>query len=311
MKNILAVLILLLIAPAILNAQEEVKLNTFTGTIYGTLQVPKTDQPVAVVMIIAGSGPTDRNGNNPQMQNNCLKMLADSLEMHGIGSLRYDKRGIAASKEAGIEESDLRFENYVDDAVAWVRLLKKDARFSKVIIAGHSEGSLIGMIAAAKEHIDGYISLAGAGNSADIILKEQLSAQPEAIRKSCYSAIDSLYNGKTVSNISPQLFSLFRPSVQPYLISWFKYNPQKEIKKLSIPILILQGSTDLQISEDDARLLSDAAPGSKLSIITGMNHILKNSGEDRQENIATYSDPTLPLNASLVKEIVSFLNSFR
>ena len=167
------------------------------------------------------------------------------------------------------------------------------------------------MIAAAREHADGYISIAGAGRSADVVVKEQLAAQPDPIKQACYSIIDSLVAGKTVSEVNPMLNSLFRPSIQPYLISWFKYDPQKEIKKLNVPILILQGSTDIQVSTEDARLLGKAAPGSKVSIIEGMNHIMKNAIQERQANIATYSDPLLPLNATLVNGIMEFIHQFR
>lgn len=300
---------LLFIAFVRISAQSDMELPTLTGTIYGTLQRPDPAEKCPVVLIIAGSGPTDRDGNNVQMKNNSLKMLADSLQSHGFASLRYDKRGIAASQEAGPEEADLRFDNYIDDAAAWIRLLRKDGRFSKVIVAGHSEGSLIGMIAAQKEHAEGFISIAGAGRSADLVLKEQLAAQPEAIKTASYSTIDSLVAGKTVAEISPLLYSLFRPSVQPYMISWFKRDPQKEIAKLTIPVLIVQGTTDIQVSQEDARLLGKSAVNGKLVMIEGMNHILKNASRMRQENIATYSDPELPLNAELVREIVRYIQS--
>jgi uncharacterized protein len=310
MKSVFIFCFLFLLYP-VLKGQTELDLWTITGTIYGTLECPITVNPVPVVLLLSGSGPTDRDGNNTQMKNNSLKMLADSLLSHGIASLRYDKRGIAGSKDAGPEESELRFDNYVDDASAWIALLKKDKRFSRIIVAGHSEGSLIGMIAAYKAKADGFISIAGAGRSADIVLKEQLASQTETIKNGCYSIIDSLVAGKTVNEVNPMLYGLFRLSVQPYLISWFKYDPQKEIKQLTIPILILQGSTDLQVSTADARLLADAAPGSKLFIIEGMNHILKNASQLRQENVATYSDPTLPLNGELAKEILNFMQAFR
>ena len=309
--NKLAILLLfLIVTPLFLRAQTALNLQTFTGTIYGTLQTPATDIQVPVVLIIAGSGPTDRDGNNPQMKNNSLKLLADTLQSRGVASLRYDKRGIAASRDAGSEEPSLRFDNYVDDAASWIRLLRKDKRFSKVIVIGHSEGSLIGMIAAANEHADAFISIAGAGKSADLILKEQIATQPDPVKTACYTTIDSLVAGKTVSEISPMLYSLFRPSVQPYLISWFKYDPQKEIAKLKIPILILQGTTDFQVTIEDARMLGKAVPGTQVTFIGEMNHIMKKASKDRQENIATYTNPALPLHPGLVKAVMDFIRPF-
>jgi len=307
MKRISFLLAFSLLILLTCRAQEEITLSTMTGSIYGTLQVPDVHSPVPVVLIIAGSGPTDRNGNNTQMQNNSLKMLADSLMSHGIASLRYDKRGIAASKEAGPAEGDLLFDTYVDDAAAWIRKLRKDPRFSAVIVAGHSEGSLIGMIAAGSEKVKGMISIAGAGKSADQILKDQLAGQPVAFKDASYRAIDSLKAGKLVSSVSPDLYMLFRPSIQPYMISWFRYDPQQIIAGLTMPVLIVQGVNDIQIGKEDAELLAKANPSAQLVLIQGMNHILKDSGPMRQENLATYSNPTLPLNAELVKNIIRFI----
>ena len=119
--------------------------------------------------------------------------------------------------------------------------------------------------------------------------------------------IDSLKNGHTIENVDPAYFALLRPSVQPYLISWFKYDPQVEIKKLIIPIQIVQGDTDIQVRTDDAELLKTAAPEAKLVIINGMNHIFKPSSSDRQENVATYRDPDFPIMQELVNSITKFI----
>src|SRR6266542_3700429 len=164
-------------------AEEEVTLKTLTGDVFGTLELPAARTPVPVALIIAGSGPTDRNGNSPALPgtNNSLKMLAEGLADRGIASLRYDKRGIAASRPAATAEQDLRFTNYIDDAVAWIRKLREDPRFSTVTLVGHSEGSLIGMVAAKDGGADAFVSLEGAGRKAADIITEQL----EIGRASC------------------------------------------------------------------------------------------------------------------------------
>lgn len=169
--------------------ETKITLQTKTGEIAGTLTTPEKFDKIPVALIIAGSGPTDRDGNNPMMKNNSLKILATELSKNGIATLRYDKRGIAESKAAGKNETDLRFDDYVNDAKEWIQLLKQDKRFSKVIVIGHSEGSLIGMIAGTTA--DKFISIAGAGQSADKILKEQLSAQAKEVQDLSFPMIDS------------------------------------------------------------------------------------------------------------------------
>ena len=185
-------------------------LHTKSGDIFGTLTTPREYNDIPVALIIAGSGPTDRNGNNPMMKNNSLKILATELATKNIATLRFDKRGIGESTAAGKKESELRFDDYVQDAKEWLELLKKDKHFSNVIVIGHSEGSLIGMIAA--QGADKFVSIAGAGQSADKIIKEQLTTQPKEIKDLCYAIIDSLADGKKVENVPPMLNSLFRPS---------------------------------------------------------------------------------------------------
>ena len=288
--------------------EENITLTTKTGNIEGTLLFPEKENNVPVALIIAGSGPTDRDGNNPYMKNNSLKMIATGLSENGIATLRYDKRGIAKSKDAGLQESDLRFENYIDDAKHWVELLKKDKRFNQVVIIGHSEGSLIGMIALQQTNVDKFISIAGVGRPAADILRTQLAGQPPVVLDAALPIIDRLEKGDTIAEVPQMLNALFRPSVQPYIISWFKYDPQIEIAKLKIPILIIQGTTDIQVTVDEAELLKKANSKAELKIIEGMNHILKEVEIDRQKNIQTYSQPDLPLKEGLINIIFKFIN---
>jgi hypothetical protein len=281
------------------------------GAIYGTLAMPATDKKVPVVLIIAGSGPTDRNGNQPTLRCNTYKMLADSLLKEGIASLRYDKRGIGESQAAVKSEDEMRFGDMVDDAAGMIKQLKADNRFSKIIIAGHSEGSLIGMIAAGRVPVNGYISLAGAGLTANKLIEKQMEAQMREKIPAARILMDSLLHGYKVSNIDPQLTHLFRPSIQPYLISWYQADPQKEIKKVVAPILILQGTTDIQVDEANAEQLKLAAPKATLKMITGMNHILKQAPADRDLNMATYNNPEIPLCPGLMPAIYQFIQQLK
>ncbi len=313
MKNKLTAIIFFLVSCIVVHAQnndtlstQPIILKTATGEIFGTLTLPTNNNKKGpVALIIAGSGPTDRDGNNMSMKNNSLKMLAEALSKQGIASLRYDKRGVAESRKSGKSELDLRFDDYVNDAKGWIDYLISNKQFSKVIVIGHSEGSLIGMIAA--ENKASFISVAGAGRSADLILKEQLSAQPKQIKDTCFAIIDSLKSGKTVDKVNPLLFSIFRPSVQPYMVSWFKHDPQMEIKNIKKKSLIIQGTKDIQVSLTDAELLNKANPKSKLLVIENMNHIFKIVEGDRQANMATYNNPTLPISQKMVDGIVEFI----
>ncbi len=310
-KKIVPLLFVLLISNAIFTQSKEatIVLETKTGTIKGTIIVADTTKKTPIVIVIAGSGPTDRNGNNPMMVNNSLKMLAEGLAEQGIASLRFDKRGIAKSKNANVDESELRFENYVDDVKAWSELLKKDRRFSDLIILGHSEGSLIGIMATQNSQIDKFISIAGAGFPASDILLKQLKEQSPLAYQMSKPIIDKLEKGETINNAPEMLYALFRPSVQPYLISWFKYNPQVEIAKLNIPILIIQGTTDIQVSVEDAEKLSESNKQAQIVIIENMNHIFKEAEADRTKNIQTYSNSKLPLIPELIPTIVNFINN--
>jgi uncharacterized protein len=285
-------------------------LKTPTGVLHGTLLVPESKKPVPVVLLIAGSGPTDRDGNSAILpgKNDSLKMLAEGLAAKGIASLRCDKRGIAESAGAMTAEKDLRFETYIDDAAAWATKLKKDPRFSRLVIVGHSEGSLIGMVAAQKGAASAYVSIAGLGRPADAVIRAQLMGQlPPDLRANSDRILDALRNGSMTADVPPGLAALYRPSVQPYLISWFRYDPAAEIRKLRIPVLIVQGTTDIQVSVDDARALAAGKPDARLEIIDGMNHVMKKVEADQTRQIASYSDPSLPVDPRLVDAIAGFV----
>jgi pimeloyl-ACP methyl ester carboxylesterase len=286
-------------------------LKTATGSIYGTLETPANKGKVPVILIIAGSGPTDRNGNALKLglNTNIYLQLADSLALHGIASLRYDKRGIGASAAAMKSESDIRFDHYIDDAIGFIKMLRADQRFSRIIVFGHSEGSLIGMIAAGRASADAYISAAGAGDRIDKIIENQLAAQSAPLAAKATILFDSLSKGLTVQDPGNGLSSLFHASVQPYLISWIKYNPQQEIRQLHIPVLILQGTADLQVGVGDAESLKKAAPQATLQLISQMNHVFRQTSGDQNDNIATYKNPNLQLKPELVSDIVAFVQS--
>jgi uncharacterized protein len=295
-----------------LGAQESaIELRTGTGTLHGTLLIPAgAKQPMPVALIIAGSGPTDRDGNSPLLpgKNNSLKMVAEALAANGVATVRYDKRGVAASRGAASREADLRFAHYVNDATLWLQDLAADKRFKDVMVVGHSEGSLIGIMAAQRAPVTRVISLAGAGRSATTVIEEQLRRQIGSgpLLDDALRILNSLREGRTVDSVPPMLLALYRPSVQPYLISWITIDPAEEIARLKVPVLVVQGSTDIQIALADAELLAKANPKAQLALIDGMNHVLKEV-RDPSAQMDSYGNPSLPLHPQLIEALRGFV----
>lgn len=287
--------------------ESEVSLKVNDGTLKGTLTMPESTQPCPVVLIIAGSGPTDRDCNSAiGFKTNAFKMLANDLAKKGYASVRYDKRGVGASNFITKPEN-VTFDDFINDSKAWVDQLSQDSRFSKVIVLGHSEGALIGAVTAQKSNVNAFISVSGMGTSYMDTLNRQLSQLPPDLLKESKNIMDELKKGNRVENMSKDLLPLFHPINQTFLISAFKYEPTAEIKKVNVPTLIMQGSTDLQVRVEDANLLKGAKGDAKLVILDGMNHILKQAPSEVNANVATYNDPNLPLMPGFVNNIVTFL----
>ena len=247
---------MILLSPGLMSQvqQEDLIIMNKEIRLSGKLALPEGVRKPPLVLIISGSGPTDLDGNNPVMKNNHQKLLAHDLASKGIASFRYNKRIIPSNNNI-FHESDLRFEDFSSDAAACLEYLKKSRRFGKIYILGISEGSLIGMLTAQECRVHGFVSYAGAGFPIGNILVRQVSAQSEYLGRETRAIADSLEAGHRVKIINPLLMGLFRPDVQPYLISWMKYDPAEEIGKLKCPVLIVQGTTDIQVNLDDAERL--------------------------------------------------------
>lgn len=291
-------------------------LKTLSGSISGTLSVPKNASgKMPVVLIIPESSPVDRDGNSVKLDinTNVYKLLAVALGKNGIAAVRYDKRMVGES--AGItKEENLRFDDYTDDAIGLIDLLKNDQRFSKVIVIGHGEGSLVGILASTSDEgsVNAFISVEGAGQPAEKILTEQMKSKPGFVVDGFKTVLDSLRKGKTTTSVDPALYYIARPSIQNYLMTWCRFDPQKEIKKLRIPVLIIHGSTDLQINVSNAeRLKKSAKSTAVLTIINGMNHVLKEAPADKDKNMATFKQPDLPLKPELITAVVDFIHGLK
>lgn len=297
----------LLILTTSLFSQEKTPVSqevTVSEFLKGALYLPENTKKPNLVIIIAGSGPTDRDGNQPGLTNNSLKYLAEGIAKQNIAAFSYDKRFLTEMK-AGItpDETKLSFDNFINDAIAVFNYFKNTGNYNKIAFAGHSEGSLIGMVATEKVNADGFISIAGTGNSIDFVLQEQIAQQAPFLLEETKTILASLKKGETTEIKNPNLQSIFRKSVQPYMISWIKYNPSEEIKKINKPVLIVNGTKDIQIKVSEAELLKQAKPEAKLVLINDMSHVFKdvNNGDG-------YKDPSIPIMPQLVTEITSFVN---
>jgi len=310
-----AVLALPLMVTAVSAAETDVTLDR-NGTLSGTLLAPDSGPAAPAALIIAGSGPTDRNGNGPGIEPNVYKMLAEALAAQGITTLRFDKRGVKGSALAMGSEKDLRIQTYADDARAWAEQLRTTAHTGCVWLIGHSEGALLAeMVAQDNPSICGLVLVSGAGRRAGDLLRDQLDHAstpiPDALKKTAFDYIAKLEQGQTIDDPSPSLQLLFRSSVQPYMISWLALDPAALLAKLKLPVLILQGDNDIQITVDDAKMLSSARPDARLLVLPGVNHILKIAPTDRKANFDTYRNPVLPLAPGIADAIAGFMKEHR
>ncbi|RAJ19876.1 alpha/beta hydrolase [Pedobacter cryoconitis] len=292
-----------------LESPDNFTVNNSFGALYGTLVIPnKQTEKIPVVIFISGSGPTDRNMNQGNLiRTNSFLLLANSLAANGIASLRYDKRGVGKS-EGALKSNNIELNDYVNDAELFIKKLKADSRFSKIIILGHSEGSTIGILTAKKTKVNALISLCGPSSDLGTILRKQLKTLPDSNYTIASKILDTLQTGKLIHQkiSSPTLVALFNPVVQPYLISSMKYQPSIELKKLTIPIFILGGTEDQQIGIENTERLAKSNPKSQLLLIKGMNHVLKSTTGKTTES---YTNPDLPLHGGLVSSITKFINN--
>jgi len=301
----------LILAAALLDpTATPVVLPSEPAPLHGTLLTPEGPTR-AVAVILPGSGPTDRDGNSPGgLVASAYRLLAEGLAEQGVATVRIDKRGVGGSAPAMIAEQDLTFQTYIDDARAWAAEAARVTGQLCVWLIGHSEGSQIALAAAqdGNPSVCGLVLLAGAGRPAGVILRDQFRAGlPEALLAPAFAALDELEAGRTVTDAPPELAALFRPSVQPYLISWIGLDPTDLIRVYEGPVMIGQGSTDIQVTTTDSDALSAARPTAHLMVWEGVNHVLKLAPADRAANIAVYSDPNLPLAPGVVDDVARFI----
>lgn len=283
---------------------EDIKINNFVD---GTLLVPGSAEKPPLVIMIQGSGPTDRNGNQSFLQNNSLKKLAQELAEEGIASFRFDKRILKMSQN-NIKEEEMRFDDFITDVNSVLAHFENSQLFGKTVVLGHSQGSLIGMLAA-KDKADALVSIAGAAQPIDSIIIDQVALQMPGLKENVEQTFAELRQTGSSQSYNPILESIFRPTVQPFILSWMKYNPKEEITELDMPVLLINGNKDLQVLPAEAEALKAAYPDAELLILDKMNHVLRKIEGSQLENSKSYNEPNLPLHPELVPAISDFIRN--
>jgi len=282
------------------------------GPLAGTMIDAGKGAPV--VLIIPGSGPTDRHGNNPLGVTAApYRLLAEGLAKRGISSVRIDKRGMFGSKAAMADANRVTVADYAADAHAWAASIRQATGVKCVRLLGHSEGSLVALAAGQRsDDLCGIISVSGMGRRLGAVMREQLRANPAnaPILEPALAAIAALEAGMPVdaASLPAPLQPLFNAAVQPFLRDLMAHDPARLAASLKLPLLIVQGDQDLQITVADARVLAKAQPKARLVIVRGVNHVLKiPGGEGRAMNIAAYADPSLPIAPAVVDAVADFV----
>jgi len=305
MKNLFVITLFFTLSLCFAQKGRDISVSPF---IDGTVLVPTDLENPPLVIIIGGSGPTDRNGNQQMVENNSLRYLAEELHENGIASFRYDKRILKQMKDRTLNEESIRLTDFITDAKESINFFKKGGDFSKIFVLGHSQGSLVGMVAA-QDLADGFISLAGAGQSIDDVIVAQLEKQAPGLAENGRNAFNELRANGNTTNYSAGLSSIFRPSIQPFIYSWMAFDPKVEIALLDMPVLIINGDKDLQVHPSEAELLKNAKPSAALYIIPKMNHILKVIEGDDMENQKSYNDYRQPVSQVLIEKISTFIKN--
>lgn len=277
---------------------EEININNQAIQLPGTLTYSEGKSPL--IIWIHGSGGVDRNGNAPQY----IKQFREAINKKGIAFFSYDKRTANPKNALFLKEDGVLITDFVSDAKEVVNHFKDDKRFSEIILTGHSQGSLIAMMAL--DNVDKYISIAGAGETIDKTLIRQLTAQNPELGKSAISHFKELKKTGEIKTVNPNLITLFAKPNQLFWASWIELNPLEEIKKVKIPTLIINGDKDLQVQIADAENLKTAKPDAELVIIKNMNHVLKRIEKD-EDNMKSYMSADFLISKELINTITTFV----
>ncbi|NJC04750.1 hypothetical protein GGQ97_000543 [Sphingomonas kaistensis] len=305
---------LLLAAAAVLAAAPPVATEVKAGpndALAGTLLKP-AGKARAAMIIIPGSGPTDRDGNNPAgIKAASYRKLAEALAARGVATVRIDKRGMFGSAAAG-NPNAATFAAYDADTSAWVEAARKATGQKCIWVAGHSEGGLVAMRAGNAPNVCGVVLLATPGERLGDTIRKQLRANPALAPylPPAERALAELEAGRKVSveGILPALGqSLFNPAVQGFMIELLAQDPPKLATAVKRPMLIVQGGHDVQVGTGNGEVLKKAAPKATYVLFPAMNHVLTDAPADRSQNLATYAEIDRPLTPGLADRVAAFV----
>ena len=303
-RTVIGVLALLSLCGVMVSARaEETKIRV--GAIDAVLTTPPDVERPPVVLLIAGSGSTDHDGNGPQIKPATLKKLSEQLVARKIATLRYDKRGAGGWKPEFGRPEDFRFKDFVEDAVALVNYLRSSGKFSQVILAGHSEGGLVAILTAQRVPIDRLVLLVTAARRQGDLVKAQLEKKlsPDRLQP-IVKAIDAMMAGQIVDPPPPGL--AIAPSMQPGIASAFTEDPIDPLKLIERPTLIIGGGRDRQVARLDFIALSAASPLAKTLWLPDMNHVLVDV-TDEDDDLAAYNQPERALDPVLIDSVANFI----
>lgn len=319
-KVLLCSVVAVLVASVAVAQPREVEVGCHWGKISATMDVPVEGANTAI-LIVAGSGPTDRHGNSAAgLSTYSYKMLGEALAEDGIAVMRYDKRAIGLSPIPADDVPNLVFEDYIDDARTCVEYLRSEG-YERVVVAGHSEGGLVALALAAEDEccLNGVVLLCAPGyNMAEILnyqLSQQLVPTHMGLMVKSSNIINTLKAGEMVAeaDIPKELMGLFHPTVQPFIISNMRYEPTALAAECRVPMLIVSGGRDFQVSLSNGKRIQEAQPTAEHAIFENMTHVLKDADtSDRvMQLVSVYTNASQPITEGVAVKIAEFVNNIK
>ena len=279
------------------------------GALAGTLELPEA--PLATALILPGSGATDRNGNSELFQADTYRLLAETLAEYRIATARIDKRGLGGSLDAVEDGNDVSFADYIADTRAWRDTLLAQTGHDCLWLIGHSEGSLIAMMAEGEGQICGLVLLTVPGYVVSEELVQQMvrfsfgTADADALR----NGMEALIEGRPISDadLPPTLRQMLPEEVRGFAAELFATDPAALLADTTGPVMAVHGTADIQISAEGLPRLHEAREGVLFVTLAGMSHMLKTEELGSDGLYQSYIDPSLPLHPDLVPPMVDFI----